>query len=688
MGKVNPASPGRTNYAGQHQYVPNDPDSNLQYTGKLTKTPGFIKARTFDTIVDAVHEGFEPKELGLAASRADYIRSLGGMRGAMAAEAELENQTDEDGRPLGINPARVRTLEGRKVLAVPANINPATTDVITIDGKPYWDVSDYKPGPDVFNRYRFRTNDENGDPVFDRVNELVHPDYLDKINQAFDDHSWFRQTPILNAALSLSTEAKKSLLSFSPFHWTTQYLRGIQMGLNPVEALNPKPLTPDSLAVKSKFGPVLGLQNSRGLADYEEGLAAHSSLINKLPVAGKILSTVEDKLFGSNGYIDRLKGSTYEKVVDQITKRNPTWSQDQIQFQSSKIVDAAFGGLNYKMLGVSMNSRDALRLVMLAPDFTGSQLLFGKYGLEPGGSVVQQSFAKIALYNFAVARVLNLMVSGQPHLEHPFSVVSPDEKKLYSIRTMPQDIAHALTDPRGFISNRLNPITGRTGLEWLTGRDSQGKAVTAQKEMLDLLRNVLPIPSQGFLPGREQGVGEGIARGLGIGVEDNRSSAERLAIQLASNHSESGPVDQSNLARHQSIIKLEDAMRSGAANSRLTEAFQAGHISRRDKEAVIKNVHETKDMDAASARLYTRASRLPMKDFLSVLDVSTPQEKMTIEPLLVRKRNNYIKNANENMSMAERQNDPVYQRLQRMRLTEITHVYDLGTGSINPFGAR
>jgi hypothetical protein len=92
-------------------------------------------------------------------------------------------------------------------------------------------------------------------------------------------------------------------------------------------------------------------------------------------------------------------------------------------------------------------------------------------------------------------------------------------------------------------------------------------------------------------------------------------------------------------------------------------------------------------MDAASARLYTRASRLPMKDFLSVLDVSTPQEKMTIEPLLVRKRNNYIKNANENMSLAERQNDPVYQRLQRMHLTEITHVYDPSTGSINPFSA-
>ncbi len=663
IGKVDPTSPGRANYAGQHTYKPQDDSSSLQYVGKLTKSPGFIKARTYDTIVDAVHDGFEPKEVGLTASRAEYIRSLGGMRGAIAAEEELLKQRADDDRPMAIAPASIQNIDGKKVVAAPT---PASsTDVITINGKPYYDVSDYREGPDVFSRYRFRTNDEDGKPVFDRVNLLIHPQYLDKINQAFDDHSWFRTNPIMKAALGVSTEAKKSLLSFSPFHWTTEYLRGIQMGLNPIEALNPESLTENSLAVKSKFAPMTTLQNAKGMADYAEGLAEHSTLINRIPVAGKMLSAVENKLFGANGYIDRLKGASFEKVVNQIAKRNPGWSDDQVQFQASKIVDAAFGGLNYKMLGMSMNSRDALRLVMLAPDFTGSQLLFGKYGFDPGGSVVQQSLGRIALYNFAVARVLNLLISQNLHMEHPFSVVSPDEKKLFSIRTMPADLAHALTDFRGFASNRLNPVLGRTGLELLTQRDSQGKVVTTQKEILDLLRNVLPIPIQPFTPvKREETNWEGAARGLGIGVQNNPSTADLLAGKLASNHSESGPVDSDKLAHHQAVLRYEDDLRDGKIQSAdLFDAHEAGTLTKKDVVAIRDNVRDTKGMDAATARLYTRSIHLPIKDLLQVWDVATPPEKAGLEKLLMKKRAAYLKTANENETLAERQHDPVYKRL-------------------------
>src|SRR5207247_1121091 len=52
-----------------------------------------------------------------------------------------------------------------------------TPKVIAKNGKLYWDVSDYKEGPDVFNRYRFRAIDKNDEPIFDRANVLVHPDY-------------------------------------------------------------------------------------------------------------------------------------------------------------------------------------------------------------------------------------------------------------------------------------------------------------------------------------------------------------------------------------------------------------------------------------------------------------------------------------------------------------------------------
>lgn len=119
------------------------------------------------------------------------------------------------------------------------------------------------------------------------------------------------------------------------------------------------------------------------------------------------------------------------------------------------------------------------------------------------------------------------------------------------------------------------------------------------------------------------------------------------------------------------MIELEDALRSGKAESSdLEQGFKAGRISMRDKKAVMKNVQETQGMDAANARLYTRASRLPIKDFLQVVDVATPPERMSLEKLLVRKRNSYINNANETLSLPERQRDPVYQRLQRMHLNE------------------
>ena len=79
-----------------------------------------------------------------------------------------------------------------------------TPKVIVKSGKMYWDVSDYKSGPDVFNRFRFRAADQNGDPVFERANVKIHPDYHKPIMQAFQDTSWFRKNPIARLALGSS----------------------------------------------------------------------------------------------------------------------------------------------------------------------------------------------------------------------------------------------------------------------------------------------------------------------------------------------------------------------------------------------------------------------------------------------------------------------------------------------------
>jgi hypothetical protein len=87
--------------------------------------------------------------------------------------------------------------------------------------------------------------------------------------------------------------------------------------------------------------------------------------------------------------------------------------------------------------------------------------------------------------------------TGKMHPEVPFGVVSKDGKKVYSVRTMPQDIYHALTEPMDFASNRLNPLLSRTAVEAITGRDKEGRIRDTADQLKDLISNVAPIPLQG-----------------------------------------------------------------------------------------------------------------------------------------------------------------------------------------------
>lgn len=575
-----------------------------------------------------------------------------------ALDMKVEEKTSNSAKPTAV----------RKPMLM-----PSATNIVVHNGKLYHDVSDYEDGPSVFSRARYRDTDKNGTPIFDRAALKFHPDYIKEMNRAYDDHSGFRETPILRGLLRASTEAKQSLVGFlSPFHFTTEGLRGLQLGLSPHDALMPPEVTPKSLAVTSQFGPHLAIKGERSLA--EEGTGQSLPIVKKIPGIGKLMDGMEKHLFGGNGYIDRLKSASFEKIVNQLSTRHPNWTTDQVHFASAKIVDAAFGGLNYKMLGWSAQNVDLLRLLMLAPDFTGSQALFAKYGFEAGGSVVGQSLMRIGLYNFVAARALNMITTGEPHFEHPFSVVSPDKKKIYSIRTMPADIAHALTDPRGFTYNRLNPLLIRTAVEGITGRDEQGKQVTYQKEFHDLLRNVMPMMLQNFVPTfrrEDEGIGTGIARGFGIASEPNTTSAYQLSSKLASDRSPSGPVDQDKLEHHQHVMQMEDALRSGAIKPEaLNEAIEHQTLSTDDAKKIWDNYKVTHGMDEYTARLYTRSDRLPMKDFLQVWDIATPTEKKVLLPLLEKKGKEYLKSAQKSMVQTQRDKDVTYLRVRR----DLSHI--------------
>ena len=286
---------GRENYAGQHQYVPDDTtESSVRPSVAGKKSPDFAKARTFDTLYDAIKNGFEPADQGLASARSNYIRQMATSEGLRAAEQKLQETKAEDSAPIGVNPAKVRIVNGVRAIPLPNGADLAKLDdaarLIDVDGKKYIDIGDYKQGPDKFDLYRVKQSlfDEEGErvPVFERQNLLIHPDYVDGVKQAFQDESWFRKNPFANALLNASTQAKKSLLSLSPFHLLTEAERGLQMGLSPMEVVKPPQIDPDGLAMSegTKHGlTLLGDSPSRSM--FSEGVG------QTLPYYTKFLSS-------------------------------------------------------------------------------------------------------------------------------------------------------------------------------------------------------------------------------------------------------------------------------------------------------------------------------------------------------------------------------------------------------------
>lgn len=579
----------------------------------------------------------------------------------LAAESTAKQWKEamEGAKDLGFHtvPEKISKLDARiETLKKDARPLPKIDSkrVSAINGQLVRNINDYIQAPKKFSRYAAFDDKTVEKPLW------FHPGYNKRLLNLWDNHSWIKENLILRPLLKAASITKGSVLALSPFHWATEAERGIQMGMNPNEVFRPDSITKDRRAMTSNFPPLLGSDSHRIEA---EGVAGFN--INKLP----FLKQVHDKLFGFDGYISRLKANAFDRVTDQISKKNPTWTPDQVDFASSRIVDGAFGGLNWKSYGWSMNSVDALRLFMLAPDFTGSQIAFAKAGFEPGGSVANQSLARIALYNFAVARITNLLYTGNLQMDHPFGLVSKDGEKVYNVRTMPADFAHALTDPRGFAYYRLSP-TAKYGAELTTGKDEYGHRVTAQQEVHDLLRNVLPISLQNALPSFQK-PGEtllgGIGKSSGLSPELNKSQAGKTADNLASHYSSDGAVDPDKLEKHQKVLLTEDALRSGKIT--MDDVFKAqeeGKLSIADAKQIRENMRKTQGLDYPTAYTYNRSSRLPMHQFLQVWQEANPTEKKALEPLLRKKRSNYFHKAAQTMTPTERQHDETYMRLRKL----------------------
>src|SRR5262249_171418 len=147
-----------------------------------------------------------------------------------------------------------------------------------------------------------------------------------------------------------------------------------------------------------------------------------SGLANRIPGIGPYLQRYGEYLF--QDYIPRLKmamaKAAYERNVERYQGK---LTDDQILAKTAEQSNAAFGELNYKMLGRNPTVQGARRLTLLAPGFFEARARFVGQALSPYGAEQRAALLRGGLIMYAGAAMLNKMLDDQYHLDKPFTVV-------------------------------------------------------------------------------------------------------------------------------------------------------------------------------------------------------------------------------------------------------------------------
>lgn len=493
-------------------------------SGIFTGKPSFAKQRSFQYDYEAEQAGY-PVVQSFIKRIAAYDFALNKSIADRALVKELMQWKMPDGRP-AIDSAGI----GIPVEGKPNDALLIKPQFKRSSDKPIDNRNDYIPyDHPALRKWRWLDTDESGKTTMIQGNALVHPDALSQINAVFG-RSKVRQYALGRAALGVSSTIKQTLLDLSGFHPVQITVHGWEhRTFKPVDKIDTQDPVQRSLITH-------GLEpgDPRGMEAFQEGVSG-TSLTRHIPGIGPRLQRYNEWLF--QDYIPRLKMAmglhalerNRAKYADDLKSGKLT--EDQLLHLTANEANAAFGELNYEMLGRNKTVQDALRLGLLAPDFLEARSRFAAQAATKYGAEQRQALFLGAATLYITARIINKLLDDQYHFEtkNAFSVVYG--KKSYSLRTVQGDILHAITEPGKFVYSRLNPVYGRTVMEAITGRDYFGRKRTGSEQLEDLAKTAVPISLRGALNPREQNLFESFLNAMGI--TERRETASDDIYKLA-----------------------------------------------------------------------------------------------------------------------------------------------------------
>ncbi|MBU6231541.1 hypothetical protein KGP36_02635 [Patescibacteria group bacterium] len=513
-------------------------------SGILSRNPSLAKKRIFQLDWEAERLGFRPVQDFLPRITA-YETSLSRAIAARNFVKRVIGFTDENGNKI----SGLRAQDGRPIidvagLGVPIENEEGVREATLINpsfkpretNNPLNERSDYKERPEysALRKWKWATTDAEGKPIYVQGNVVIHPQYVERIDALLKPSSLrFTENKVkrglFRTAIGVSSTVKQTMLDFSGFHQVQIAVHALEHRVNPLNLEKDIDFTNPDVDGLMKGGVTLGGEYREAHAG--EGLVGRS-VSRLIPGLSDVMQSYHDYLF--QDFIPRIKMTMALHALERNKVRfkdelaSGKLKTDEVYHMTANQANAAFGELNYTMLERSKTAQDLSRIIALAPDFLEARGRFVAQAFTKHGNEQRTALILGALTMYAIARVGNQLLDGQPHLEpeNLFSMVY--KGKSYSLRTVQGDILHLIDKPVQFWMSRLNPVYGRTMLEMATGRDYFGRKRSALEQIWDGVSTMMPVSLRSS---RERSIWESIANGMGINAR--RYSDTDEAFKLA-----------------------------------------------------------------------------------------------------------------------------------------------------------
>lgn len=594
--------------------------------GRLQPNFKFAKRRVFASDFEGEQAGFRSPNKSFAYRILVYNASFEKSLYSRALIKSLLKGKAKDGRPLA-------AVSGK---GVPIT-EPPEAQLVKPHAKPE-EIRDYKEIPHpALRKWKWVGKDVMGRPTYLQGDVVIHPEAYTKLRNILGK-SAIREWQVGGyrpgrAIMRFSSEMKQVLLSFATFHQVTIGVHGLEHRANAFNPIHIDLTQSDQAALVDAGWGGAGGQDWR--EQFMEGVAS-GGLLHKVPLIGPVLHWYTRQLFGNRGYVRRVGMTMALHALRRNRQRYAdTETEEQILWRTADQSNAAFGMLNYTVLGRNKTLQDIFRLLCLAPNFTESRARFVGQALRPGGQEQLVALLGGAVVLYTIARLLSKLADDDWHWDRRFNTVIRGHE--YSFRSIQGDIYHLYDDPRGFLYNRMNPTYLRPVVEALSGRDRFGKKRGFMRQFQDWLVGQSPIPIQGFLnPSRDYGILQSALQAIGAYERKFRTRAERLAREKVYETLPLSEQTREQEAKGRLMAGLVENVRAGERPT--AEIRQkAGNLSPAEMQTILRR--------GSSTQLAEDFKRLPIKEAAEVWIAADAKERRTLRPLFLEKATNAIKKA-------------------------------------------